>query len=219
MNAHSFLKALTSSHIFFRSRPLGDFPFPLPFPDNVAIVASSSALTSFASAACQLLISLILGLIGPHTKEYTATYLIRPPSFRIKRGIQHALVAHHPRRVPDPRRTHLVARQREQPLQDVVNREVRRAAYKNALCFLVGGGGVRELSDYLDEGVCFACACGIFLVVNGQDGDEGGGDTWWPVNARYFGRCECEFDGVFLALVKRRVEKCDVLDASSRRWR
>jgi len=49
---YSFLSALTSSHIFFLSRPLGDLPFPpLPLPANTASVASSSIFTSFARAA------------------------------------------------------------------------------------------------------------------------------------------------------------------------
>ena len=51
---HSFLSALTSSHIFFRSAPLGFLLFaPFPFPDRMASVSSSSFLTSFANAACR----------------------------------------------------------------------------------------------------------------------------------------------------------------------
>ena len=49
---YSFLNALTSSHIFFRSVPRGDFPFtPFPFPESIPRAVSSSAFTSFASAA------------------------------------------------------------------------------------------------------------------------------------------------------------------------
>jgi len=49
---HSLRNALTSSHSFLRSGPLGAFPLlPLPFPDKRFNVASSSFLASFARAA------------------------------------------------------------------------------------------------------------------------------------------------------------------------
>ena len=50
--AHSFLRALTSSHSFLLSIPRGGFPFPfLPFPESNPSVSSNSFLTSFAKAA------------------------------------------------------------------------------------------------------------------------------------------------------------------------
>jgi hypothetical protein len=49
---HSLRNAFTSSHIFRRSAPLGALPFaPLPFPDKIANVDSSSSFTSLAKAA------------------------------------------------------------------------------------------------------------------------------------------------------------------------
>lgn len=49
---YSFRNALTSSHIFFLSRPLGALPFaPLPLPESTLRAASSSLLTSLAKAA------------------------------------------------------------------------------------------------------------------------------------------------------------------------
>lgn len=49
---YSLRRALTSSHIFFRSDPLGPLPLtPLPFPDRIPSAASNSFFTSLARAA------------------------------------------------------------------------------------------------------------------------------------------------------------------------
>ena len=52
---YSLRRALTSSHIFFRSAPLGPLPLtPLPFPERIPSVVSSSFFTSLARAAYTL---------------------------------------------------------------------------------------------------------------------------------------------------------------------
>ena len=49
---YSLRRALTSSHNFLRSVPLGPFPFtPFPFPDRIPSVVSNSFFTSFAKFA------------------------------------------------------------------------------------------------------------------------------------------------------------------------
>ena len=53
---YSLRRALTSSHIFFRSDPLMPLPLtPLPFPERIPSVVSNSFFTSLARAAYALI--------------------------------------------------------------------------------------------------------------------------------------------------------------------
>jgi hypothetical protein len=86
---YSFLNALTSSHIFFRSKPRGDFPFaPFPFPDSIPRAVSSSVFTSFASAALRG--SPLIGHVAG--KWYGFTDLVGPSRFYVQCRVKNVIV-------------------------------------------------------------------------------------------------------------------------------
>ncbi len=88
---HSLRRALTSFHNFFRSIPLGTFPFaPFPLPERIPSVVSSSSLTSRARAAWKLSewAKYVRG------KECKGTDFVSSSCSNFKDGLENALLCH-----------------------------------------------------------------------------------------------------------------------------
>jgi len=159
-SAYSFRRALTSSHIFRRSAPLGAFPLaPLPFPDSVSRVASSSCFTSLTSAACHSRHQYML----KRCRDTHSAYLVCPRRLDFQRRLQHALACHHTRWMTNPRHFQAIRLvlhgNREETLQDIVNGEVGRSADKESQRTRVGSRLSCQLTDDLDQGMRFASPC------------------------------------------------------------